>query len=318
MKVRQPFQLRDYSDPRRRARTVLVRALAPVLARAGFDLEVRHFYSPIPSPDTINYGIWEASSDLLGVELDAKAQMLFVERELAEHIREFGPPRKPTRRINEFFLDNGYYQAIDAHILYAMVRRFKPARVLELGAGFSTLVTAAAARANATEGQPVLFETFDPYARQHEDGKVEGLTALRPLRAEALAHEEFGKLRSGDILFVDTSHTVKIGGDVTHIVLEVLPRLAPGVIVHFHDIFLPFHYPRHWVEHNRWYWAEQYLVQAFLSFNRDFEVMIACHALWREFPGRLENLMPEARGAPPPLALWLRRVEHGHARAQST
>jgi len=311
MRTPQPFQVRDYSDPRRRARSAIVRALAPFLGRAGFDLEVRHFYSPIPLPGAMDPEIWDASSDLVGVDFDAKAQMCFVEAELAEHIREFRPPREPTGRVNEFFLDNGYYQAVDAHILYAIVRRFKPARVLELGAGFSTLVTAAAGKLNATEGRPAHFEACDPYARQDFVGQVEGLNALRPIAAEALGDEEFSKLKAGDILFVDTSHTVKIGGDVTRIVLEVLPRLAPGVMVHFHDMFLPWHYPRDWVEHNRWYWAEQYLVQAFLAFNRDFEVLIACHALWREYPDRLERLVPELRGSAPPLALWLRRVDSG-------
>src|SRR5207247_5820903 len=82
-------------------------------------------------------------------------------------------------------------------------------------------------------------------------------------------------LQSGDVLFIDSSHTVKIGGDVNYLFLEVLPRLKPGVIVHVHDIFLPFEYPREWVRDDFRFWAEQYLLQAFLTFNSEFQVLMA-------------------------------------------
>jgi hypothetical protein len=138
-RTHQPFQVRDYSDPRRRARTSVVRALAPLVGRAGFDLEVRHFYSPIQWSSTIDHAFWKSPSELVSVDFDVEAQMLYMEDELARYMREFSPPREPTGHPDDFFLDNGYYQAVDAHVLYAMARRFK-ARILELGAGFSSLV----------------------------------------------------------------------------------------------------------------------------------------------------------------------------------
>jgi hypothetical protein len=84
----------------------------------------------------------------------------------------------------------------------------------------------------------------------------------------------FSKLESGDILFIDSSHSVKIGGDVNYLFLEVLPRLKPGVIVHVHDIRFPLDYDRQWVLGEFRFWAEQYLLQAFLSFNSEFEVLM--------------------------------------------
>ena len=87
--------------------------------------------------------------------------------------------------------------------------------------------------------------------------------------------EFFSQLHSGDVLFIDSSHTVKIGGDVNYLFLEVLPRLEPGVIVHIHDIFLPFEYRRDWVLDEFRFWTEQYLLQAFLTFNSEFEVLMA-------------------------------------------
>jgi hypothetical protein len=102
-----------------------------------------------------------------------------------------------------------------------------------------------------------------------------GLHSLIEKKVEDIGLEFFSQLASGDILFIDSSHTVKIGGDVNYLFLEVLPRLKPGVIVHVHDIFLPFEYRRDWVMEEFRFWSEQYLLQAFLSFNSEFEVLMA-------------------------------------------
>ncbi len=98
---------------------------------------------------------------------------------------------------------------------------------------------------------------------------------MEPLRAQDIPGEVFASLQAGDVLFVDTTHTVKIDSDVNRIVLDVLPALAPGVIVHVHDIFLPYEYPRVFAERSGLHWAEQYLLQAFLAGNRDYEVLAA-------------------------------------------
>ena len=95
---------------------------------------------------------------------------------------------------------------------------------------------------------------------------------------------------------------------MTHLILEALPRLAPGVIVHIHDIFLPWHYPRRWLEKDAYYWAEQYLVQAFLCFNGQFEVLLSCHLLSRDRPAELAALVPSFSSDAGPAALWLRRT----------
>jgi hypothetical protein len=90
---------------------------------------------------------------------------------------------------------------------------------------------------------------------------------------QELHYSWFNSLRENDVLFIDSTHMVKIGGDVVYLYLEVLPRLNSGVLVHTHDIFLPLEYPRDWVLKNHWFWSEQYLLQAFLAFNDQFEVL---------------------------------------------
>ena len=97
---------------------------------------------------------------------------------------------------------------------------------------------------------------------------------LEPTSATDLPLELFSELGAGDILFVDTTHVVRLAGDVNFVVLDVLPRLQEGVIVHFHDIFLPWEYPRPWLTEMGYYWTEQYLLQAFLAYNREFEVLV--------------------------------------------
>src|SRR5439155_21723522 len=100
-----------------------------------------------------------------------------------------------------------------------------------------------------------------------------GLRSLVQKKVEDVELEFFSQLQADDFLFIDSSHTVKIGGDVNYLFLEVLPRLNPGVIVHVHDILFPFDYRRSWVMEEFRFWSEQYLLQAFLAFNSEFEVI---------------------------------------------
>jgi hypothetical protein len=119
--------------------------------------------------------------------------------------------------------------------------------------------------------------------------------------------EQFMSLEADDILFVDTSHTVKLGSEVNFVVLEVLPRLRSGVLVHFHDIFLPYEYPRAWFARGT-YLAEQYLLHAFLIGNKMYEVVLAAHALARRHRQELEQIVPSVAAVRyGPAAFWLRR-----------
>jgi Methyltransferase domain len=122
--------------------------------------------------------------------------------------------------------------------------------------------------------------------------------------------EFFSQLHSGDILFIDSSHTVRIGGDVNYLFLEVLPRLKPGVIVHVHDIFFPFDYRRDWVTDEFRFWSEQYLLQAFLTFNSTFEVLMANNYLSHYYEDAVKTAFPSLTswgGG----SFWMRRKPHG-------
>jgi len=300
----------------RHGRHRLARALRPAAGFVGFDLLERHFYSPIPDVKHLPRRLWERPADLRALKFDVAEQMDFLERELASYLPEFDPPHLPTGRSGEFYLHNGYYGSVDAEVLYAMVRRWKPRRIIELGSGASSLVIGEACCANARESCTTDYRVFDPFPEADPQSDFVGLepavaslARVDAVPATEVALDEFTALESGDLLFVDTTHTVKAGGDVNYLILEVLPSLQEGVLVHFHDIFLPWEYPIEWVERLRRYWAEQYLLQAFLAFNAAYQVLFASHAVMRAFPTRLSRLIASAgsEDAQVASALWLRR-----------
>jgi predicted O-methyltransferase YrrM len=256
-----------YRVPRRRLRRALIRGLERVMARTGFDVLEHDYYSPLLRPGALPAEHWRRPRDTPGVDLDPGRQLQYLEETLAPYVREFHPPLHADGDRPGFFLRNDYYGPVDAEVLYATIRSLKPGRMLELGSGFSTLVSLQAHRANAREGHKTAYRIFDPYAGDHIRMDAAELAIIERLPATEVPLAEFASLEGGDLLFIDTTHTVRAAGEVNYLVLEVLPRLRPGVVVHVHDVFLPWEYPRFWMEGLRRQWAEQYLLQAFLACN---------------------------------------------------
>jgi len=241
---------------------------------------------------------------MVGVDLQTDRAVALIEAQLAPYIGEFDPP---GARPGYQFLRSSYGPG-DAEILYALIRHLQPSLVVELGSGASSHFIHAARQRNGT-GQ---HHIYDPYpftvASSRALGPVEGLV-INQEPSERLDTAEIARsLTAGDVLFIDTTHTVKTGGDVDRIFLDLLPRLAPGVWVHVHDIFLPYEYPRAWVVDERRAWGEQYLLQAFLVFNEEFQVEIPLHAVARSHAERLAAVVPSFRPGIAPGAFWLSRV----------
>jgi hypothetical protein len=193
-----------------------------------------------------------------------------------------------------------------------MVRHSKPKRIVEVGSGFSTYITAAALLANAAEGHPAEFLAIDPSPNDVLRQGIPGLTGLRSERVESLPPGFADDLVENDILFIDSSHVVRIDSDVRFLLLEVLPRLKPGVLVHFHDIFLPADYPREWVVNEQRFWSEQYLLHALLLYSRAFEVVWAASYMHMAHPEALQQVFPAYdRASTWPGSFWIRRTGRG-------
>jgi hypothetical protein len=279
-----------------------------VLPKGQFDVVRRNYYSPIPDLSRLPQDIWRRSSDLCGVKLDPAAGVEFLESELASFIAELDIQVDDPGRPGVFFLRNTGFESVDAELLYGMIRSARPRRIVELGSGYTTLLINMAVRRNSAEGTPARHIAYDPYPREGVLGEcVPEPTRLETTPATDVPLSTFTQLEAGDVLFVDTTHTVKLGSDVNFIVLEVLPRLREGVLVHFHDIFLPWEYPQRWFEEMRYFWAEQYLLQAFLAFNDAFEVLVPAHAIARAHPDRLARIVPSFEKGVRPGSFWLRR-----------
>ena len=237
----------------------------------GFHVTPVHFNQPIPDTRSLPETVWSRPSELVGIDMNEPRQ-----RELLRSFSRFRDeyqrfPTGPTKEQNRFYLGNRLFDGVDALVAYCMVRHFQPRLIIEVGSGFSSLALGEAASKNGCT--PIIC--IEPFPRDFLRKGFPGLQTLIEKNVQEINLEFFSQLQSGDILFIDSSHTVKVGGDVNYLFLEVLPRLKPGVIVHVHDIFLPFEYRRDWVVDEFRFWSEQYLLQAFLSFNLEFEVLMA-------------------------------------------
>jgi hypothetical protein len=281
-------------------------AFETLAADLGYDLVVHDWASPIPDLAAIDAAAWARESELVGLPpMDVAAQLAHLE-ELEPFLAEFQPPLTADEAPEgAYFARNHSFESVDGDLLYATVRSTRPRLVIEVGSGFSTLVLAQAARRNAEDGAPPRLVTIDPYPSP----LIEPLeTELHAVRGSEVPLSAFEALEAGDVLFCDTTHTVKLGSEVNYLILEVVPRLAPGVLVHFHDIFLPWEYPRKWPLESRWYWSEQYLLQAFLAFNPAFEIVFSSQLVTRSDPDRVAGLVPGfVPGASVAASFWIRR-----------
>lgn len=219
---------------------------------------------------------------------------------LARYEARFADFESPARNDVGFCFDNGFFGSPDAEVLYAVVREFQPETILEIGSGHSTRVSR---QAILDGGLATKLACIDPHPRV-EVARVADEVFERPVET-MVGDPLLGRLRAGDVLFIDSSHELLPGNDCVALYLRVLPRLPAGVVVHIHDVFLPCEYPRSWVLDERRDWNEQYLVQAILQFGDAFEVLWAGHYLQQTNP-QFAAQLPRAR-TKPATSLWLRK-----------
>jgi len=265
-----------------------------------------HYYEPVIRGADVDRKVWEVPDPLLGVDM-CHGEQLSLLGELAPYARELlATPRLSRPGAPTFNLQQGNYGPGDADSLYAIIRWLKPRKVVEVGSGYSTLLVREALLQNEAESYVAHHTCIEPF----EMPWLERLAAqIVRIPVETLDPEFFTSLSDGDVLFIDSSHVVRTGGDVTYLLLDVLPRLRSGVYVHFHDIFLPGHYPREWIVDLKRFWTEQYLLQAFLAFNREFQVMLALNYLAKNARDDLAAALPlfGQQPASEPGAFWIRR-----------
>jgi len=247
-----------------------------------------HFYSPLTSAADRDRALsWERAAP--GVDMREEEQLALIAK-LADVLAV--PP--PGPRWNDGPA-NRMFGVGDAVVYRAMLGYLRPRRIMEAGSGYSTAIA-------LDEGYAVTCAEPYPARLQSLLRPGDPVTLIsRPVQDVPL--EEFARLGAGDILFIDSSHVAKDGSDVTWLLLHVLPRLAPGVAVHLHDIFWPFTYPARWLAERR-DWNEAYFLHAFLSGNGCWDILLFASWLWRRHP----ELIPRHLASEQPGSIWLRKT----------
>jgi hypothetical protein len=269
-----------------------------------------HYDSPIPDveeiasrPDTT---FEEHEGIPAGIDLNVNAQLKLLDQ-FSRYCNEMSWPATPSE-TSRYYYDNDWFGYGDAIVLYSVLRHYKPRRIVEIGSGFSS---AAMLDVNDSwlQGE-TMFTFIDPWPERL-------LSLLTPedrekctILAEYIQTAPLGlfsELSTNDILFIDSSHVVKSGSDVAFLLFNVLPSLNAGVLVHIHDVFWPFEYPREWLLQGR-AWNEAYFLRAFLQFNSTFEIIYYNDFIRKRHEEILREKLPAYLEAPG-CSIWLRKTD---------
>jgi hypothetical protein len=294
-----------------------------VAERLGVHLTPRHYYTPVPDVRWLRQHreLWEGACALGGVAWDLDAQFERLAEVSQPYHREVAGLEFYSRVASKTWGPG--YGPIESQVLHCFLRAHRPRRIVEIGSGVSTACMVHAAGQEPTE--LTCIEPFPSRALRETAG-----ARLVAQTCQEVPLEFFSQLGEGDLLFIDSSHAVKVGSEVPRIYLEILPNLQPGVFIHIHDIFLPYLYPPDVLTWPFWAWQETVLLAALLTGNPQLEVLFCLSALHHARSAGLRALLPDYRpramrgglfaGDGPghyPCSIWL-RTTGGPARGLPT
>lgn len=270
-----------------------------------------HFYSPVVDLDDLHgrmEQVWPATKRTLhGINLNTEGQKSFAGALIdAAGKIPFPEHKDPTFR---YHFDNKTYEHADGLVLFATLLHYKPKRVIEIGSGFSSSLMLDTNEKFLNNSIHFTFIEPNPeinlasLLRQDDYKNAD----VKKQFVQAVDPAIFKTLQDGDILLIDNSHVSKTGSDVNYLMTEVLPILNKGVIVHIHDIFFPFEYPKEWVFEHKLNWNEIYTVHNFLLFNNSFDIIFFSDQMQQELKAQYEQAAPVFfKGRPS--SLWLRKT----------
>jgi hypothetical protein len=265
-----------------------------------------HYYSPLVYASDLRVSLAQERI-INGLDLNQEGQLaLLANFDFRDEL--IAIPSVVTSALS-FGYKNNAFEVGDAEYLYDIIRYCKPKKILEIGSGQSTLMAQLAIKKNKQEDQSydceqICVEPFEqPWLEQI------GVTVHRT-KIEDLDTTVVEELVANDILFIDSSHVIRPQGDVLFEYMNIIGRVQPGVLIHVHDIFTPCDYPEAWVLHDRRLWNEQYLLEAFLCFNKAFKIIGAVNWLWHNYSNRLAHACPMLlMNGGEPGSFWFTRIE---------
>jgi hypothetical protein len=254
-----------------------------------------HFYSPIANLDDLAARadrVFDFNAPVAGIDFHFEDQRRLFEK-LAGHAARVPMPEHAQPGLR-YHWGNDQFGPGDALIFAAMLLEHRPRRVIEIGSGYSSaLLLDVRDKFLAGAIDCTFIEPYPDRLNLLLSAGDKKATRLIQQRIELVDPAIVDDLGAGDILFVDSSHVAKAGSDVNHIVFTLLPRLKPGVLIHVHDIFYPFEYPREWFFRGNRSWNEAYLLRAFLTDNPHYRIVFFNHAFAVHFPAVRGTLIPD-------------------------
>jgi len=233
-------------------------------------------------------------------QLASLSSLNFIE-ELSSFQKEGNPLSK------NFYLNNPSFGPGDADLYYLIIRNLRPKKIIEIGSGFTTLISLKAIEQNKKSGEKTNLTCIEPF-------EFDWLTQLKDIelireRVENISLEVFKQLDENDILFIDSSHIIRPENDVLFEYLEILPQLKKGVLIHIHDIFSPRHYRADWLTKDLRLWNEQYLLEAFLYFNDSFEIVYSLNYLKNDYFNATQKVLSNLSEQDQPGSFWIRKIK---------
>jgi predicted O-methyltransferase YrrM len=278
-------------------------------ARPGTWVPPGHFYSPIVDPAEIEprrHSIFNRDAEVAGVALNAAGQLEMLQR-IGRHARAL-PFQAEAQDGLRYHYNNPNFSYGDAIVLAGLLMELRPRRVVEVGSGFSSCVTLDVDERFLGGQTEITF--VEPYPDLllglMRPGDRARCRIIRSI-VQALDLAVVETLAAGDVLFIDSTHVSKCGSDVNFELFQILPRLKPGVLVHFHDVFWPFEYPEQWIFEENRSWNELYLLRAFLTNNPEYEIVFFNHYMALQHRAAMEREIPLALRNPGG-GLWLRKL----------
>lgn len=269
------------------------RCLFELIQATGFDVLPRHFYSEIPDIRELRRSRkWREAYTLAGIQgIGIEGQFEFVSRcagGLADRLKKGDIHSAACRQ-------NGVegFGPVEADFLYAFIRTIQPRKIIQVGCGVSTAVMVMAAGESGYRADIVCVDPYPTDFLRRCAGK--GDIRLIRDKAENMDVRTMADLDAGDLLFVDSTHTLRPGGEVPRLILEVLPRLPQGVRVHFHDIYFPYDYARGILSRDLFFPHESIFLQAFLSGNSRFAIEASLSMLHYADKPRLKRMLVNYR-----------------------
>ncbi len=257
-----------------------------------------HFYHPIPHSNKLfkNEHFFNYQYLPPGFNLRVEEQ-----KKLLSNLSTIGFNTSSVPKIGYYYTENGMFGYADSAAYFAIIKLFKPKKIIEIGAGNSTLV---ATMASTDSVQKTEITAIEPYPSDTLL-KLSNKVRIVKKQVETLPLEFFDSLEANDILFIDSSHVIKTKNDVVYLYLEVLPRLKSGVLIQIHDISIPYEvHPA--ILREGFYWTEQYLLLAMLTHTTRYEILYAGYFMNKDHFDEVRKAFPEVIAGKCGGSFWLK------------